>query len=252
MAAKYVYGVMHPGALRAVESRGVNDGAVHTVEHDDLAALVSDVPPGPLTGTKDDVLAHSRVLEEVVGYAPVLPMRFGVVMEDERSLRERLLAGHGNELRRLLDDLAGVVQLRVRVLYENDAGLREIVAEDREIAQLREEVRGKPEDATYYDRIRLGELISQALDRKRADDGEIVLERLEPLCVDHVAEPAVHEQMVLNVSALVERARLEEVARELETVAREIAPRLVLRTVGPLPPYSFVELPDTSREESWA
>ena len=144
------------------------------------------------------------------------------------------------------------MQLRVRVLYENDAGLREIVAEDREIAQLREEVRGKPEDATYYDRIRLGELISQALDRKRADDGEIVMKRLESLCVDHVAEPAVHEQMVLNVSALVERARLDEVARELEKVAREIAPRLVLWTVGPLPPYSFVELPDTSREESWA
>ena len=252
MAAKYVYGVMHPGALRDVESRGVNEGDVHTLEQDDLAALVSDVPPGPLTGTKDDVLAHSRVLEEVVAYAPVLPMRFGVVMEDEQSLRERLLTAHGDELRRLLDDLAGVVQLRVRVLYENDAGLREIVAEDREIAQLREEVRGKPEDATYYDRIRLGELISQALERKRADDGEIVMKRLEALCVDHVVEPAVHEQMVLNVSALVERARLDEVARELETVAREIAPRLVLRTVGPLPPYSFVDLPDTSREESWA
>ena len=83
-------------------------------------------------------------------------MRFGVVMEDEQSLRERLPAGHGDELRRLLDD-SRAVQLRVRVLYENDAGLREIVAEDREIAQLREEVRGKPEDATYYDRIVLGE-----------------------------------------------------------------------------------------------
>ena len=44
----------------------MNDGKVYTVEQDDLAALVSDVPPGPLTGTKDDVLAHSRVLEEVV------------------------------------------------------------------------------------------------------------------------------------------------------------------------------------------
>lgn len=252
MSAKYVYGVMRPGALRDVKSRGVNDGEVHTVEQDDLAALVSDVPPGPLTGTKDDVLAHSRVLEEVVADAPVLPMRFGVVMEDERSLRARLLTGHGDELRRLLAELAGVVQLRVRVFYENDAGLREIVAEDREIASLREAVRGKPEDATYYDRIRLGELISQALDRKREVDGEVVMKRVEPLAVDHVDEPAVHEQMVLNVSVLVQRERLDAVARELEKVAGEIAPRLTLRTVGPLPAYSFVELPDGSREGSWA
>ena len=252
MAAQYVYGVMRPGTLRDVEARGVNDGEVHTVDMDDLAALVSDVPPGPLTGTRDDVLAHSRVLEEVVAHAPVLPMRFGVVMEDVDSLRQRLLTQHGDELRHQLDQLEGVVQLRVRVLYENDAGLREIVAEDREIAQLRDAVRGKPEDATYYDRIRLGELISQALDRKRELDGDVVLKRLEPLSVDHVAEPAVHEQMVLNVSILVERARLDEVSRELEKLSQEITPRLTLRSVGPLPPYSFVELPDGSREESWA
>jgi hypothetical protein len=78
------------------------------------------------------------------------------------------------------------------------------------------------------------------------------MKRLEPLCVDHVSEPAVHEQMVLNVSMLVERKRLDEVGRELEKIAGEVAPRLVLRTIGPLPAYSFVELPDTSREESWA
>jgi len=252
MTAKYVYGVMRPGTLRAVKSPGVNGGKVYALDQDDLAALVSDVPPGPLTGTKDDVLAHSRVLEEVVASAPVLPMRFGVVMDDADALRERLLDAHGDELRELLGSLGGVVQLRVRVLYVDDAGLREIVGENREIAQLRESLRGKPDDATYYDRIRLGELIAQELESKRAQDGDAALKRLEPLCVDHVRESAVHEQMVANVSMLVERARLDEVGRELEKIALEIAPRLALRTVGPLPPYSFVELPDASREESWA
>src|SRR5919107_717299 len=99
----YVYGVTRAGAVESISTRGVNaeGGAVRLLAAGDLAALVSDVPDGELTGTKDDVLAHSRVLEEVVATATVLPMRFGVVM-DEDAVRADLLGRFGDELRELL------------------------------------------------------------------------------------------------------------------------------------------------------
>src|SRR3954468_13338674 len=99
-AAAYVYGVVRTGAVSGVATRGVNadGGAVHAVEHGDLAALVSDVPPGPLSGTKDDVLAHSRVLEGVVGATTVLPMRFGVVLPGREAVVGGLLERYADEL----------------------------------------------------------------------------------------------------------------------------------------------------------
>ena len=45
--------------------------------------------------------------------------------------------------------------------------LREILEGDPEIAGLREKIRSLPEDATYYHRVRLGELVVQALEDRR-------------------------------------------------------------------------------------
>src|SRR5919205_4415116 len=100
--ASYVYGIVGPGTVDGVDAQGVNAGAIHVVEDGDLAAVVGEVPAGPLTGTKDDVLAHSRVLEEVVGHTTVLPMRFGVVMPSDEAVSKDLLARFGEELRDLL------------------------------------------------------------------------------------------------------------------------------------------------------
>jgi hypothetical protein len=248
----YVYGVVRPGTIGAVATQGVNGGAAHTLDDGDLAALVGEVPAGPLTGTKDDVVAHSRVLEEAIRTATVLPMRFGVVLDGPVAVRRDLLRTHEGELRELIGAMDGKVQLRVRAMYAHESALREIVAEEPEIAQLRQSLHGKPDDATYYDRIRLGEMIAEALERKRSQDADALFGRLEPLAVDLVSEPPVHEQMVLNAGLLVERRRLDEIGGLLEALGKEVAPRIDVRTIGPLPPYSFVELPDASREASWA
>jgi hypothetical protein len=58
--------------------------------------------------------------------------------------------------------------------------------------------------------------------------------------------------MVLNASLLLERARVDELVAGVEQLGRELEQRIQLRAVGPLPPYSFVELPDVSREGAWA
>ena len=250
--ASYVYGVVRPSTVPEISSQGVGGGAVHVIEDGDVAAVVSDVPAGPLTGTKDDVLAHSRVLEEVVASTTVLPMRFGVVLDGEDAVRGDLLGRLREELRDLLAAMEGRVQIRVRAFYVDEAGLKEIVAEQPDIKQLAESVRGTPEDATYYERIRLGEMIAAALEEKRDRDGQEVLAALEPFAADVSTEPVVHEQMVLNASLLIDRDAQGRVGEAVAQVGDRLASRIELRVVGPLPPYSFVDLPDVSREEAWA
>lgn len=239
--AKYVYGVIAAAATPPRE-RGIDDAPVEVVPHGGVAALTSDVPGDFLEVGRAELLTHSRVLEQAMERAVVLPMRFGVVLPDEETVRERLLEPYGEQLEAQLKAMEGKVEVTIKGIYDEAAILREVLAENREIAKLRQAIHGKLEDATYYQRIELGELVAAALDEKRAGAAPQVIDRLAPLAVDVRVGDPVHERMAVNASFLVERSRLEEFDRAVDRIGAEQAGRIQFKYTGPLPPHSFVEL----------
>src|SRR5690349_2569122 len=162
-------------------------------------------------------------------------MRFGIVMEGEDEVRHRLLSPHAHELRVQLERFAEKVEVNIRASYEEQALMREVVQTNPEIARLRQSLQGKPEDATYYERIRLGELVSEAVERIREADSAKVLEALSPFASDVHVAPPVHERVAVNAAFLVERKRLKEFDEILEAFAGGQAGRLQFKYTGPLP-----------------
>ena len=239
--ATYVYGIVESTA-RAPKASGIGGAPLALVAGDGAAALVSDLPDGDVRMGRDEVLMHSEVLDQALAHGTVLPMRFGVVMDGSDDVRRQLLERHGEDLRNQLNDLAGKVEFNVRAVYEEDVVLREVVSEDSEIARLREAVRGRSEDGTYYERIRLGELVAQAVERRRERDAQAIIDLLAPasLAVD-VGAPA-HERVVVTASFLVERDHLDAFDELLEAVARDQFGRIRFKLTGPRAPHSFVEL----------
>jgi len=240
--AKYVYGVVRAEGATAPKGAGVDHEPVGVVAHGSVAALTSDVPADFVEAGREELLAHSRVLEEAMKGAVVLPMRFGVVLPDEETIHERLLDPFMETLEAQLREMDGKVEVTIKGIHDEEAILREVVVENREIAELREAIHGKPEAATYYERIRLGELVAVALDEKRAEAAPRIIDRLAPLAVDVRVGDPVHERMAVNASFLVERQRLSEFDRAVDQVGAELAGRIQLKYTGPLPPHSFVEL----------
>jgi hypothetical protein len=239
--AKYVYGVVS-AAASPPRGPGIDDAPIGVIPHGSVAALASDIAGESLEAGREELLRHSRVLEETMERSVVLPMRFGVVLPDEETVHERLLDPHSEEFEAQLQAMDGKVEITIKGIYDEAAILREAVAEDRQIAKLREAIQGKPEEATYYQRIELGELIAAALEEKRAVAAPQIIDRLAPLAVDvRVGEP-VHERMAVNASFLVERGGFEEFDREVDRIGAEQAGRIQLKYTGPLPPHSFVEL----------
>lgn len=239
--AEYVYGIVEADA-RVPEESGIAGEPLRLIGGDGPSALVSHVVDDELRFGREEMVAHARVLENAVrGGATVLPMRFGVVMTPE-EVRERLLEGHGEELRAQLAELAGKVELSVRVMYDEQAVMREIVSGSREIASLRERVQSLPEDAAYYDRIRLGELVAHELDRRREAEAAELVAELEPVSLACVVGAPAHERVVLNASFLVARDDTAAFDAVLERQAAQRHDRMRFRCVGPLPPHSFVDL----------
>jgi hypothetical protein len=239
--AEYVYGIVGE-SMKAPAVRGIAGAPIRLIAGNGAAALVSDLEPDKLGLGREEVLAHARVLEEALSQGTVLPMRFGIVMESPDEVRDRLLDRHAPRLRAQLDELAGKVEINIRALYEEEPVMREIVREDPEVASLRRALRDESEDATYYARIRLGELVAAALERKRQVDAQTLLEALRAFSLAvEVGEPN-HERVVLSASFLVERSRLADFDDVLDGLADAQAGRMRFKYTGPLPPHSFVDL----------
>jgi Gas vesicle synthesis protein GvpL/GvpF len=241
--AEYVYGVVD-AAAEPPEGTGIAGAPLRLIASRGAAALVSELPAEgeELRLGREEAMTHARVLEQALGRGTVLPMRFGVVVEGPDEVRRRVLDGHADELTAQLAELDGKVELSVRAVYEEDALMREIVESHPDIARRREQLRGQPEDATYYERIALGELVAEAMERVREQDTNTLLEILSPLALAVEMGQPSHERVALSASFLVGREQIARFDDALEEVARTQAGRLRFKLTGPLPPHSFVQL----------
>jgi hypothetical protein len=236
----YVYGVVAAADAASISHTGVEGSPVRTVSEGDLAALVSDVAGGALAAARE-VRAHWRVLEAVSAQTTILPVRFGTVMEDDDAIRTQLLAANGERLSTLLKELVGRVQVAVKGNYRQDELLRGVVAASPTVAALRKRIESLPEDAGYYERIRLGELVAAEVERRREDDTARALARLEPLAVATRSEGVGTPDAAFNLAFLVERERLDEFSAAVTALIDELGDRVAVRYVGPLAPYSFAD-----------
>jgi hypothetical protein len=240
--AVYVYGIV-PADVRIDEgNKGVGDppGDVRVIEHGKLAALVSPLATDSPLGTPEDLQAHARLLDDAAAETPVLPLRFGAVLSAEDAVRDELLAPHQDDFLAALEELEGKAEYIVKGRYDNNAILGEILAENEQAAQLRDQLRGKSEDATRQERIALGELINNAIGVKRDADTQRVVELLSNHGMQvYVREPS-HEEDAVHVACLAETAQQPD----LETIVGELADkwsgRVAMRLMGPLAPYDFV------------
>jgi Gas vesicle synthesis protein GvpL/GvpF len=104
----YVYAI--------VEGSSTNVEGVRTLARHGIAAAFKPVDEPP-PATAEEMLAHERVVEDLMRERAVLPARFGTTLADEDALAE-LLARDGDTFRRLLGRVRGCVELSVRVRGE--------------------------------------------------------------------------------------------------------------------------------------
>ncbi len=237
--ARYVYGVVRADAVLPEELRGLGrSGQVSCARHGELAALVGELPADRSLGSRDDLLAHHRVLDAVAAATTVLPMRFGAVLDSVAAAGEELLGPNQHTFLAELAELDGRAQFTLRGRYERDTVLREILDENADIRQLREQARDRP--GGYHQRIQLGEAVVQVMNRKRDDDARLVLDAVEQQVAAVVLREPGDPDAVLDAAFLVERDHLDGFDEALERAGRSLVGRVRLRLLGPTAPYDFV------------
>jgi hypothetical protein len=222
---------------------------VRILTYDDLAAVVSDAPQDQYDISRENLLAHQRVVTQTMTRSDVLPVSFGTVAASDQQVQE-LLHREADALHRSLAQVRGRIELELRVLWHEERLFAEIVAENEDIRALRDRLAGQAPAATHYERIQLGELVAAALERKSAAEAAALLDALEPLAVATKVNKNLGDMMLLNAAFLVDRRQEPAFDAQVQALGEAQAGRLIVRYVGPLPPYNFVDVELQWEEES--
>ena len=183
--------------------RRLSARGVSLVRFGNRAAIVSPVGSSPAESTKPNPLAHADVVEELHHGGVVLPARVGTLLPDRAAALELLAA---DETGRLLEAHRDNAELTLTASYD------EVVVPD----------------------------LTDGLGRVR--DAASVLKTVEPLVLELRVDEPQGEHGALNLALLVERARANTVSEALDGLAARLSRPLRFELVGPLPPYSFVDL----------
>ena len=166
---KYIYCIIGTKLERNFGPVGIGGRGdeVYSAGYGDLSMVVSASPITRYTVSRENVLAHERVVEEVMKEFTVLPVRFCTIASGEDKIRN-LLDRRRREFKNLLRDIDYKVELNVRAIWKDmDMVFKEILEENREIKSLKENIRntGKTNTQTM---LEIGRMVEHALKIKRS------------------------------------------------------------------------------------
>jgi len=202
----YTYGVIEQDSIE-IGRPGVNDsGPIKTVDYRSLSAVVSEIDEMEPEQTDDNATAHDEVLRELLqsdGGRTVVPMQFGMVFKNARTLKNVLRNGRV-AFRRSLNDFEGMVELGVKLVTKGDASVdRPAVVEDV-AGRLREVADTEAANDLYSDRLVFNRAYLVDRDKQGAFDdavGEIRDEYGEVLHVQYNGPWAPYNFVDIEISA---------------------------------------------------
>jgi hypothetical protein len=142
----------------------------------------------------------------------------------------------------MLDAMEGRCEMGLKAFWYEDVVFQEIVHDNPTIRRMRDGLAGRAVEETYYDRIRLGELVENELKGRRGRDSENVVNRLRPLAEKTLINPPIADHMIVNAAFLIARAKETEFDAMVRALDAELGQRLLIKSVGPVAPYNFVNV----------
>lgn len=238
---KYVYCIIHapkPLGFGAI-GIGPSPADVSTVNFRDMAAVISDTPLGILDPTRENVLAHQRVNEIVMGKHTVLPMSFGTVFKTSDDILELLKSAY-DAFSDVLSKMENKVEFGLKVLWDREQIVKEIEAGDEGMRRLKGEIAGQ-KGSTYFARMQYGRMVDAALQSRSEEYVRMIFEALRDVSVASRTNKPIGDKMILNAAFLVSRQR----ENAFDAKVKEIGARyekLTFKYTGPWPPYNFVNI----------
>src|SRR6058998_1264482 len=141
---RYVYGIVETRENLNFGKIGIGGAGeqVYTVNHLDIAAVVSKTPVAIFDPTRENALAHEHVIETVMKQNTIIPMSFGTVFRTDDDIREVLRSIYAS-LKDVLRQMSGKLEFGLKVTWDRDRIIEEIKRDNEEIRRFQQELTRK-------------------------------------------------------------------------------------------------------------
>jgi hypothetical protein len=242
---KYIYGIIrHVDPLDyGPIGMGKRADLVYGINFKDISAIVSNSPIIQYEARRVNMITHERVLEEVMKQFTVLPVRFSTISEhNDDSGILRILEKDYKKFDDLLTKMEGKKELGLKVLTKEAVIYESIVEKYDEIRLLRGKLMNLPADKSHYQRMKIGEMVAEALKKETENYKNSILDILNPLAVDVKINDSYGEMMIINVAFLVKNLAESAFDKAVNDLEEKFGRFMTFKYVGTLPLYNFVTL----------
>jgi len=239
---EYIYGIVEEPDLRRFSFPGIGGADVHTINHESIAAVVSETELSEIDPTRKNVQAHTVVQEELLKEYNLLPMGFGMVATSKGEVR-RLLEDNYDGLLGELHRLDGKIEVELKVFWNQEAVMKEIQSESQELSRLKDKVNTASSPVEVRNLlVEAGKLVEAIVQGWKTGYAELVYAILQELSFEAKVNNPVGIKNLLNASFLIEKSRESEFKEQVYKLDARFQDRMNFKYVGPLPPYNFVNL----------
>ena len=241
---KYIYCVIETKQERNFGPIGIGRSSdeVLTIGYDDLSMVVSNCPMTRVTMSRENMLDHQRVIEDVMKeFDSVLPVRFGTIASTADEIRS-LLDRRCREFKTALRNINHKIELGVKGIWTNmDAIFKEIAEKNEAIKNLKEALEEKNKNDLQA-KMDLGRMVKKALDEKKEKQAEEIVDELRRASYEHKLNKSIGDEMFMNASFLVDKGREKEFDNIIDDLSEDYKDRIKFLYAGPLPVFNFVNI----------
>lgn len=212
--AWYIYSITNSDSNLPYTINGYYEKPLSLVKYNDIAALVSEVPFEEFDPTDENMAIHEQSNQFLLisCKSDVVPVAFCTIVKSHHDIKILLKKGYFT-FKKNLNKIKGRYEVGAKVFCD--------------IAVFQEKY-------------------GQNSIKESKNIAKHILTELETICIESHLNDIVIDNMILNVSLLIERSKLETFNKTIERVDKELGKYLIFRLVGPLSPYSFVSMPGES------
>lgn len=239
---KYIYCIIAAKEPKTFGPLGIGDreDEVYTISLDDIAAVVSNSLLINYSISRQNSLAHEKAIEEVMKEHTVLPVRFGTLAEDEEKVKQ-ILEREADNFKTLLAKMEGKKELGVKVVFKENI-YNEILIRYEDIKALKEKLAPLSPEKTVYQRVELGKMVQDALEKEKQIYKAHVLDILSPLAEELKINNNYGERMFLNAAFLVTMDKEAGFDEKIQALSSQYGDKMNFKYVGTVPPFNFVNL----------
>lgn len=242
MPRQYVYAVVPAGASTVMgRQSGLEGSAVTETVFGEVAALTSSLGADRVRPSRANLAAHHHIVGLAHAVGPVLPVRFGTVLQGPGSVVDDLLQPNAALFGSRLEEVRGRDEFRLRVTYLPDIPLREVLERSAALRRKREWVLSRRHRVSQGHLIDLGQAVVVELEALRDADARMLLDRIAPTVERVQPLPDRSETVALHAALLVSRGRRETMERAVDALGQSQRDRMKAELVGPLAPWDFIE-----------